>query len=83
MKQSPGFRVVSAGDWSDDMADAYNKDELNRRMNGAVATLKSEFAGLRTGRASAALLDPGQGRGLWQHRADQPGGHHLHPRSRA
>jgi ribosome recycling factor len=40
------------------MADSYNKDELDRRMNGAVATLKSELAGLRTGRASAALLDP-------------------------
>jgi ribosome recycling factor len=40
------------------MADGYNKDELDRRMNGAVATLKSELAGLRTGRASAALLDP-------------------------
>ncbi len=36
----------------------YDKEELNRRMNGAVATLKGEFAGLRTGRASAALLDP-------------------------
>ena len=40
------------------MADAYNKDELDRRMNGAVATFKSELSGLRTGRASAALLDP-------------------------
>ncbi len=40
------------------MADAYNKDELDRRMNGAVSTFKSELAGLRTGRASAALLDP-------------------------
>jgi len=40
------------------MVDVYNKDELDRRMNGAVATLKSEMAGLRTGRASAALLDP-------------------------
>jgi ribosome recycling factor len=40
------------------MADAYNKDEMNRRMNGAVSTLKSEFGGLRTGRASPALLDP-------------------------
>jgi ribosome recycling factor len=40
------------------MADSYNKDELDRRMNGAVGTLKSELAGLRTGRASAALLDP-------------------------
>ena len=40
------------------MADTYSKDEMNRRMNGAVTTLKSELAGLRTGRASAALLDP-------------------------
>ncbi|HEY5083122.1 MAG TPA: ribosome recycling factor [Rhizomicrobium sp.] len=40
------------------MVDAYNKDEMNRRMNGAVTTLKSEFGGLRTGRASPALLDP-------------------------
>jgi ribosome recycling factor len=38
--------------------DAYNKAELDRRMNGAVATLKTELAGLRTGRASTALLDP-------------------------
>src|SRR6201999_1837350 len=40
------------------MADTFNKDEMGRRMKGAVATLKSEFAGLRTGRASPALLDP-------------------------
>ena len=40
------------------MADVYNKDEMSRRMAGAVGTLKSELAGLRTGRASAALLDP-------------------------
>ena len=40
------------------MADTYSKDEINRRMTGAVATLKSEMGGLRTGRASAALLDP-------------------------
>jgi ribosome recycling factor len=40
------------------MAEAYNKDELDRRMNGAVSTLKNELGGLRTGRASAALLDP-------------------------
>ena len=33
-------------------------DDLNRRMDGAVSVLKSELAGLRTGRASAALLDP-------------------------
>jgi ribosome recycling factor len=36
----------------------FDKEELRRRMKGAVATLKSEFAGLRTGRASPALLDP-------------------------
>lgn len=36
----------------------FDKEELRRRMKGAVATLKTEFAGLRTGRASAALLDP-------------------------
>jgi len=36
----------------------FEKDEFVRRMKGAVATLKAEFAGLRTGRASAALLDP-------------------------
>src|SRR6202023_1101043 len=46
------------GAWSEVMAEAYHKDELDRRMNGAVATLKSELAGLRTGRASAPLLDP-------------------------
>src|SRR5215467_11086887 len=46
------------GAWSDGMAEAYHKEELDRRMNGAVATLKSELGGLRTGRASAALLDP-------------------------
>ncbi|HEY0283015.1 MAG TPA: ribosome recycling factor [Rhizomicrobium sp.] len=40
------------------MAETYNKDEMTRRMNGAVAGLKGEFAGLRTGRASPALLDP-------------------------
>ena len=38
--------------------DAYNRNEIDRRMNGAVATLKTELGGLRTGRASAALLDP-------------------------
>jgi len=32
--------------------------DLRRRMDGAVDALKSEFSGLRTGRASAALLEP-------------------------
>ncbi len=33
-------------------------DDIERRMNGAVEALRREFSGLRTGRASAALLDP-------------------------
>ena len=33
-------------------------DDLKRRMNGAIEVLKSEFGGLRTGRASPALLEP-------------------------
>jgi ribosome recycling factor len=37
---------------------AYNKDDLQRRMHGAVEALKHDLAGLRTGRASIALLDP-------------------------
>ena len=36
----------------------YSKDEMTRRMKGAVDTVKSEMSGLRTGRASTALLDP-------------------------
>lgn len=32
--------------------------DLKRRMDGAVEALKREFGGLRTGRASAALLEP-------------------------
>jgi ribosome recycling factor len=36
----------------------FDKEDMKRRMKGALATLKHEFAGLRTGRASASLLDP-------------------------
>jgi len=32
--------------------------DLRRRMDGALEVLRKEFAGLRTGRASASLLDP-------------------------
>ncbi len=32
--------------------------DVERRMKGAIETLKSEFGGLRTGRASASLLEP-------------------------
>ena len=33
-------------------------DDIERRMDGAVNALRTEFAGLRTGRASASLLEP-------------------------
>ena len=33
-------------------------DDLSRRMDGAIASLKTEFSSLRTGRASASMLDP-------------------------
>ena len=41
------------------MADQTDFDEkdMERRMDGAVSSLKTEFQGLRTGRASAGLLD--------------------------
>jgi ribosome recycling factor len=32
--------------------------DLSRRMDGALETLRREFAGLRSGRASPALLEP-------------------------
>lgn len=32
-------------------------DDIKRRMRGAISSLKSEFGSLRTGRASASLLD--------------------------
>lgn len=34
------------------------KQDLTRRMDGALETLRREFAGLRAGRASPALLEP-------------------------
>ena len=37
---------------------AYSKADVQRRMHGAVEALKHDLAGLRTGRASTALLDP-------------------------
>lgn len=37
---------------------AYVKADIERRMAGAVEALKSDLAGLRTGRASVNLLDP-------------------------
>ena len=33
-------------------------DDLERRMDGAMSNLRTEFASLRTGRASASMLEP-------------------------
>ena len=40
------------------MAAEFDLDDIKRRMRGAVSSLKSDLAGLRTGRASTNLLDP-------------------------
>ncbi|MBM2576658.1 ribosome recycling factor [Jannaschia sp. Os4] len=42
------------------MADEFelDTDDLQRRMDGALANLRTEFASLRTGRASASMLEP-------------------------
>jgi len=33
-------------------------DDLQRRMDGAMSSLRTEFASLRTGRASASMVEP-------------------------
>jgi ribosome recycling factor len=38
----------------------FSASEIKRRMAGAVDALKHDFGGLRTGRASASLLEPVQ-----------------------
>ena len=39
------------------MAAKFDLNDLERRMRGAIESLKKEFGGLRTGRASTHLLD--------------------------
>ena len=36
----------------------YDKSDIDRRMQGAVESLKGDLSGLRTGRANTSLLDP-------------------------
>ena len=61
------FSAAAAIPWSaatdfvgEDMADEIEIDlsDLERRMDGALASLRQEFASLRTGRASANMVDP-------------------------
>ncbi len=42
------------------MADDFelDLDDLERRMDGALGSLRTDFASLRTGRASASMLEP-------------------------
>ena len=40
------------------MAGTFDIKEFEKRMHGAMQALRHEFSGLRTGRASAAMLDP-------------------------
>ena len=42
------------------MADDFelDTDDLTRRMDGAIGALRTEFASLRTGRASGSMLEP-------------------------
>ena len=44
------------------MADDFelDTDDLGRRMDGAIASLRTELASLRTGRASGSMLEPVQ-----------------------
>lgn len=38
----------------------FDSEDLRRRMAGAIGVLRQEFGGLRTGRASASLVEPVQ-----------------------
>lgn len=40
------------------MADGFSIDAIAGRMDKSIAALRDELAGLRTGRASASMLDP-------------------------
>ena len=40
------------------MSATYDLNDIKRRMQGAIASLKHDLGSLRTGRASANLLDP-------------------------
>jgi len=42
------------------MTTSISTSDLNRRMHGALEALRHDLGGLRTGRASTALLDPVQ-----------------------
>jgi ribosome recycling factor len=52
-------RAHTGRHWEGPMASSnYDINDLKRRMQGALSVLKQELGALRTGRASAHLLDP-------------------------
>src|SRR5512141_523009 len=59
---SPGFSAAAAPRRSSRTKEsempAYDKADIQRRMHGAIESLRHDFGGLRTGRASTTLLDP-------------------------
>jgi len=50
-----------------DVGDLRISNELKRRMQGAVQVFRQELGGLRTGRASAGLLEPRQAEAYGSH----------------
>src|SRR6202034_1375921 len=61
LKSSNSHKIPGDDVWGAAMAQAdlnKLKQDLTRRMDGALDTLKREFAGLRTGRAHPGLLEP-------------------------
>ena len=52
----------------------FDLKEIEKRMRGSLDALKRELSGLRTGRASAHLLDPVQVTVYGSQDADQSGG---------
>ena len=52
----------------------YDKKDLERRMEGAISSLSTEFSGLRTGRASVNLFGLCASASLRLHGTNQPGG---------
>lgn len=40
------------------MSEDFDLNDIKRRMSGAVTSLKNDLSGLRTGRASASLVEP-------------------------
>jgi ribosome recycling factor len=56
-------------------------DDLSRRMDGALAALRHEFSSLRTGRASASLVEPIQVDAYGQMTPDQPAWHRQRARA--